>query len=142
MSAPFNLPRRAVQEAFETMVARLPEEAQSTDPSGMDKTQEIVPNPLQAEEVDELLRNHGIDERVVRRMVTHLQPVLGSGQAGVAKRDDTEDQWHRSGEELRWLDTPRGRFRLAEDGEWISVNPMTVDDLRGGLRRLARTIRG
>ena len=75
-------------------------------------------------------------------MVTHLQPVLGSGQAGVAKRDDTEDQWHRAGDELRWVDTPRGRFRLAEDGEWISVNPFAVDELRATLRRLAATVRG
>ena len=39
---------------------------------------------------------HGIDDRVTRRMVSHLQPVLGNGQAGVARRDDSEDQWQRA----------------------------------------------
>jgi hypothetical protein len=128
-SAPFNLPRRAVQTAFETMAARLPADLSKVD------------SPMRPEEVDEVLRTQGIDERVANRMTSYLQPVLGSGQAGVAKRDDTEDQWHRAGDELRWLDSPRGRFRLAEDGEWISVNPMPLDDLRAGLRKLARTIR-
>jgi hypothetical protein len=124
LSAPFNLPRKAVENAFQAIVTRTPAD------------------PLRSDEVDEVLRTHGVDERVARRMVAHLQPVLGNGQTGVAKRDDTEDQWHRAGSELRWLDTPRGRFRLAEDGEWISVNPLTMDEIRGGLRRLAASIRG
>ncbi|HEV2780696.1 MAG TPA: ESX secretion-associated protein EspG [Actinophytocola sp.] len=143
VSAPFNVPRRAVQDAFEVLRGRMPAaEDPAADPSDMDTTTEIrVPKPLSREEIDELLRAHGIDEAVARRMVTHLQPVLGNGQAGVAKRDDSEDQWHRAGEELRWLDTQRGRFRLAEDGEWISVNPFTEDELRAGLRRLASAIR-
>lgn len=137
---PFNLPRQAVEKAFRTMLARIPEPV--ADVSDVDSTAEIrVPEPLSAEEIDDLLRAHGIDDRVARRMVTHLQPVLGSGQAGVAKRDETEDQWHRAGDELRWLDTPRGRYRLAEDGEWLSVNPLAPDDLRTRLRRLASTIR-
>ncbi|HEV8557363.1 MAG TPA: ESX secretion-associated protein EspG [Actinophytocola sp.] len=140
-STPFNLPRQAVEKAFRTMLARVPEPV--VDSSDVDSTAEIrVPDPLSAEEIDDLLRAHGIDDRVARRMITHLQPVLGSGQAGVAKRDETEDQWRRAGEELRWLDTPRGRYRLAEDGEWLSVNPFAPDELRTRLRRLASTIRG
>ncbi len=135
LSAPFNLPRNAVEKAFTVLVARIPESE--------DDTAEIsVPNPMSQDEMDELLRAHGIDERVVRRMVAHLQPVLGNGQAGIAKRDNTEDQWHRAGDELRWLDTPKGRFRLAEDGEWISVNPLSLDEIRATLRRLASSIRG
>jgi hypothetical protein len=132
MTAPFSLPRRAVQDAFDAMVARMPEPA---DEAGR-------PDPMSAQEVDELLRSHGIDDRVARRMVAQLQPVLGNGQAGVASRDDTEDQWHRVGDELRWLDTERGRFRLVDDGEWMSVNPLTQDEIRAGLRRLASAIRG
>jgi hypothetical protein len=124
LSAPFNLPRKAVENAFQAIMARTPAD------------------PLGSEEVDEVLRTHGVDERIARRMVAHLQPVLGNGQTGIAKRDDTEDQWHRAGAELRWLDTPRGRFRLAEDGEWISVNPLTMDEIRAALRRLASSIRG
>ncbi|MFL6141009.1 MAG: ESX secretion-associated protein EspG [Labedaea sp.] len=143
VSAPFNLPRAAVQSAFELMLQRLPARVAWAESSDGDDTAEVrVPNPLGAEELDELLRAQGIDERMVRRMVTNLQPVLGSGQAGVAKRDGTEDQWRRCGDELRWLDSARGRFRLAEDGEWLSVNPFTTDELRAGLRRLATQIRG
>jgi hypothetical protein len=141
LSAPFNLPRRAVESAYQTMLERLPREPDGV--SETDRTVEIVrPNPLRTEEVDELLRSQGIDERVARKMVSYMQPVLGSGQAGIAKRDDTEDQWQRAGAELRWLDTPRGRMRLAEDGEWISVNPLPIDEIRAGLRRLAGVIRG
>jgi hypothetical protein len=141
LSAPFNLPRRAVESAYQTMLERLPREPDGV--SETDRTVEIVrPNPLRTEEVDELLRSQGIDERVARKMVSYMQPVLGSGQAGIAKRDDTEDQWQRAGVELRWLDTPRGRMRLAEDGEWISVNPLPIDEIRAGLRRLAGVIRG
>jgi hypothetical protein len=149
VTAPFNVPRHAVQEVYRAMRSRMPAPVDpDADVSDSDAAAEItaeikVPKPLPREDVDELLRSHGLDERVVRRMVSQLQPVLGSGQAGVAKRDDTEDQWHRVGEELRWLDTERaGRFRLAEDGEWISVNPLTPDEMRAGLRRLAAMIRG
>ena len=97
--------------------------------------------PLMAQEVDELLRAQGIDDRIVRRMVSHLQPVLGSGQVGVARRDESEDQWQRVGEELRWLDTDRGRFRLAGDTEWMSVNPLPREDIRDEIRKLSQKTR-
>jgi hypothetical protein len=124
LTAPFSLPRQALQAAFDALVDR--EE----------------PGPLSAQEVDEVLRAQGIDDRVTRRMVTHLQPVLGNGQVGVARRDDTEDQWQRVGEELRWLDTERGRFRLAGDAEWMSVNPLPRDEIRAEIRRMALKTRG
>jgi hypothetical protein len=140
--APFTLPRRSIEAAYESMLERLPREPDG-EVSEMDRTVEIVrPEPMRGEEIDELLHEKGIDERVARKMVSHMQPVLGSGQAGVARRDDTEDQWQRAGDELRWLDTPRGRMKLVEDGEWISVNPLPADELRAGLRRLAGLIRG
>lgn len=132
MTAPFSLPRRAVRDAFETMLHRMPE---PDDEAGQ-------PDPMSAQEIDELLGSHGIDDRVARRMISQLQPVIGNGQAGVARRDDTEDQWHRAGDELRWLDTDRGRFRLADDGEWMSVNPLTQEEIRAALRRLASATRG
>lgn len=131
MTAPFSLPKRAVQAAFDAMVARMPD---PDDEAGQ-------PDSMSAHEIDDLLRSNGIDERVARRMVAQLQPVLGNGQAGVARRDDTEDQWCRVGAELRWLDTERGRFRLVDDGEWMSVNPLTHDDLRATLRHLAASTR-
>jgi len=115
-TAPFSLPRRAIEDAFAAMTEG---------------------EPLSAGEIDELLAARGIDDRITRRMVSHLQPVLGSGQAGVARRDDSEDQWQRSGEELRWVDTERGRFRLAGDDAWMSVNPLPREEMRDQLRRLA-----
>ncbi|MGQ0838254.1 ESX secretion-associated protein EspG [Actinokineospora sp.] len=134
LTAPFSLPKRALENAFEVMLARMPE----PDAPG-------EPKPMSQQEIDDLLRSHGIDDRVARRMVSHLQPVLGNGQAGVARRDDTEDQWRRTGEEVRWLDTARGRFRLAggagEDADWMSVNPFGMDDLRSALRSLATLAR-
>lgn len=122
MTAPFSLPRRAVTEVFEVMMSRMPE------PS--------APDQMSSGEIEELLRSHGIEDRMTRRMLTHLQPVVGNGQAGLARRDDTEDQWHRDGEELRWLDTERGRFQLAGDAEWLSVNPLPRADIRAEFRRL------
>lgn len=117
LTAPFSLPRRALEEAFEALVARS--------------------ESLVGQEVDEVLRSQGIDDRVTRRMVSHLQPVVGNGQVGVARRDETEDQWTRIGDELRWLDTERGRYRLAGDAEWMSVNPLPRDEIRAEIRKLA-----
>jgi hypothetical protein len=122
LTAPFSLPRRAVESAFEAMMER--------------------DERLMAQEVDELLRAQGLDERITRRMVSYLQPALGNGQVGVARRNETEDQWTRVGEELRWLDTERGRFRLAGDAEWMSVNPLPRDEVRSEIRRLAIRTRG
>jgi hypothetical protein len=122
MTAPFSLPRRAIEAAFHALMER--------------------DEPLTAQEIDEVLHAQGIDDRVVRRMVSHLQPVLGSGQIGVARRDDTEEMWQRVGEELRWVDTERGRFRLEGDADWMSVNPLPRDDIRSSIRSLARQTRG
>lgn len=127
--APFSLPRRAIEDAFTAMMSRMP------------ATEGGAPEPLTAQEIDELLRSHGIDDRVVRRMVSHLQPVLGNGQAGVARRADDAEQWQRVGEELRWLDTERGRYRLAGDDSWMSVNPLPREEIRAELRRLAAQTR-
>jgi hypothetical protein len=121
VTAPFSVPRRAIEAAFHALMDR--------------------GEPLVAQEIDELLHAQGIDDRVVRRMVSHLQPVMGSGQIGVARRDDTEDMWQRVGEELRWVDTERGRYRLAGDADWMSVNPLPRDDIRATIRTLARQTR-
>jgi hypothetical protein len=94
-------------------------------------------------EWDELLAAHGVTDRLARRLVTHLQPVLGNGNAGLATRGGYAGTWRRAGGEVRWLDTDRGRFQLlpAEDGEWMSVNPMHPADLSAALRGLAGTLR-
>lgn len=121
LTAPFSLPRRALEAAFSALIDR--------------------DEPLTAQEIDEVLAGQGIDDRIVRRMVSHLQPVLGNGQVGVARRDDSEDQWQRVGAELRWLDTERGRFRLEGDAEWMSVNPLPRDEIRATIRKLAMQTR-
>ncbi|MCT2587411.1 ESX secretion-associated protein EspG [Actinophytocola gossypii] len=78
-----------------------------------------------------------VDDRVARRMVSLLGSVLGNGQAGNARRDDSSAQWRRDGDELRWLDTGHGRLRLTADADWVSVNPLPHAALRAELRRLA-----
>lgn len=122
MAAPLSLPRRAVDQARREILA-----------GGSRR--------LSADEVDRILRRHGLDDATVRRMATHLQPVLGNGQAGVAVRRGYADAWTRSGDELRWLDTAKGRFRIAGgDADWMSVNPLTRDELRAELRTLAQKL--
>ncbi|WP_424184394.1 ESX secretion-associated protein EspG [Actinokineospora sp. G85] len=117
LAAPFSLPRRALDSAHRAIQG--------------------AGRPLSADELDRLLAEHGVDEQSARRLTTHLQPVLGNGQVGVAH--PRGPGWERGGPELRWLDTARGRFRLggAPGSEWMSVNPLSGDDLHLALRDLA-----
>ncbi|HVK25546.1 MAG TPA: ESX secretion-associated protein EspG [Actinokineospora sp.] len=119
MAAPFSVPRRAVEQVHREILA--------------------ARDRLSADDLDRITQRHGLDEQTARRMATHLQPVLGNGQAGVAVRRGFADEWTRSGEELRWLDTARGRFRIAGGTltDWMSVNPFSRDELRAELRTLA-----
>jgi hypothetical protein len=94
-----------------------------------------------------LLAANGVDDRLARRLVTHLQPVRGNGQMGLATRAGYANRWQRVGAELRWLDTERGRFQLvegddADGGDWLSVNPMHGNDLAAAVRGLALSLRG
>jgi ESAT-6 protein secretion system EspG family protein len=123
MTTPFTLPRKALEEIYLALVDR-----------GGDR--------LDTHELDELLRRHGIDDRLANRMVSLLQPVLGNGQAGLSERGGYAGEWRRVGEELRWLDTERGRFALAGNSEWISVNPLFATDLAGKIRHLAAATSG
>jgi EspG family len=118
MTTPFNLPRQALEAVYRSLVDR-----------GRDR--------LGTHELDDLLRRHGIDERLANRMVSLLQPVLGSGQAGLSERGGYAGEWGRVGAELCWLDTKHGRFRLAGNSEWVSVNPLFANDLAAEIRRLA-----
>ncbi|MEV4318606.1 ESX secretion-associated protein EspG [Actinocrispum sp. NPDC049592] len=128
--APFTLPRRALQLAFDALTASLPTE---------DGVQPVQLDPGQ---VEEIFARYGVDDRVSRRMVQYLQPVWGNGQAGVAVRSNgAEEEWQRVGDEVRWLDTPHGRFQLAGDSEWMSVNPLAPDETRAALRKLAAHLR-
>ncbi|WP_018684065.1 ESX secretion-associated protein EspG [Actinokineospora enzanensis] len=127
--APFSLPRRGLDEVHRTI-------ENATERDG-------APRRFSADEIDRLLRANGIDEQTARRMSTHLQPVLGNGQAGLAVRGGYAGEWTRAADELRWLDTARGRFRLAGEstGDWMSVNPLTRDELRAEFRSMATELR-
>lgn len=98
---------------------------------------------LTAAEWDDLLATYGVTDRLARRLVSHLQPVLGNGQVGLAHRGGYANAWRRAGDELRWLDTEHGRFQFlaAEDDGWMSVNPMHPADLSNGVRRMAGQLR-
>jgi hypothetical protein len=120
MTAPFTLPRRALAEVYRALRARR--------------------SALGTYELDELLSRHGIDERTAHRLSTQLQPVLGNGQAGLCERGGYARDWRRAGEELRWLDTDNGRFRLGGSDEWTSVNPLFPNELYTSIRRLAAVI--
>jgi len=128
-TVPFTLPRKALQHAFEALIADLPE------------ADGVRPDRLDPQQVEEVLARHGVDDRVSRRMVQYLQPVLGNGQAGVAVRSDQYEDWRRVGDEVRWLDTEHGRYQLAGDGDWMSVNPLAPETTREALRKLAAQLR-
>jgi hypothetical protein len=121
MTTPFTVPRRAIGEVYRSLVER-------------------ADAGVGGYELDELLSAHGIDDRLAHRLVTQLQPVLGSGQCGLAERGGYANAWRRVGEELRWLDTANGRFRLAGTSEWTSVNPLFANDLAVEIRRLAASV--
>ncbi|ALG06702.1 ESX secretion-associated protein EspG [Kibdelosporangium phytohabitans] len=128
-ATPFTLPRKALQAAFEALLADLPTE------------DGVRPRKLPPRVVEEILAVHGVDDRVSRRMVQYLQPVLGNGQAGVARRSGPGDDWHRCGDETRWLDTGNGRYQLGGDEDWTSVNPLSGAEIRAALRKLAAALR-
>jgi hypothetical protein len=124
MTSPFTLPAGALRRVNEALLAR-------RDRGGIPQ-----------EEWDDLLARHGIDDRVARRLVNYLQPVLGNGQVGLATRAGYAMDWRRVGNELHWLDTEKGRFQLvATDDEWMSVNPMHAADLSAAIRRMAGELR-
>jgi hypothetical protein len=91
-------------------------------------------------DVDDLLRACGLDARAADRLTAGLRSVVGNGQAGATRRSGAGGRWQRLGDDVRWVDTARGRFRLAQDGTWVSVNPFSRNDVRSTLRELgART---
>jgi hypothetical protein len=126
-SSPISVPLRALRAAESEMARRI-EDGEA----------------FREAELPDLLEHNGVDERVLRRMIAHLQPVLGQGQLGATKPnglhgEDREDV--RFGAELSWLDTPRGRYKVSQDGEWVSANPLAREDLRNAVRRLLAPLR-
>jgi hypothetical protein len=126
-SSPISVPLRALRAAESEIARRIEDD-----------------EPFRDAELPDLLEHNGVDERVLRRMIAHLQPVIGQGQLGGSRPngehgEDREDV--RYGEELSWLDTPRGRYKVSQDGEWVSANPLPREDLRVALRRLLAPLR-
>lgn len=125
MASPFSLPKAALSSVYKALLSR-------------------HGTPLGRSEWEELLATHSITDRLARRLVTHLQPVVGNGQMGLATRSGYANQWRRVGTELQWLDTDRGRFRLinTDGGDWLSMNPMSGQDVAKAVRGLALSLRG
>jgi len=102
------------------------------------------PTPLSDNDIDSLLWESGVDERMAARLVTTMHQVSGSGQAGATWWQTVPGRWQRMGEETHWVDTGRGRFRVSEseDELWASVSPFSRTDVRAVLRELAARVRG
>ncbi|GAA3873144.1 hypothetical protein GCM10022243_42850 [Saccharothrix violaceirubra] len=91
----------------------------------------VVGAAASADALERLLVEHGVDRATQRRWVACLRPVLGGGQAGAGRETAS-----------RWLDTPRGRYRLAERDGWISANPLRPEDLTRDLADAVRRATG
>lgn len=132
----FTLPLRPIRAVFGKL----------TD--GYDEDSGEQPTMVSVAELDDMLYASGVDAAVSHRMMTNLRTVTGSGQVGLARRPDITRDWQRGGDEIRWLDTPRGRFRLVggdeggDGADWVGVNPFSPQDLRAALRELAAQARG
>lgn len=126
MTSPFSLPTGALDRVHRALLDRRDN------------------GNLTSEEWGDLLGRHGISDRTARQLVSYLQPVLGNGQVGLATRGGYAMEWRRVGNELRWIDTEKGRFQLVagSDAEWMSVNPMHAADLSTAVRRMAGELRG
>jgi hypothetical protein len=104
----------------------------------------LQPEPLSDNDIDGLLWESGVDERMAARLITAMHQVSGSGQVGATSWHATSERWQRLGDETHWVDTARGRFRLGQsaDGQWASVSPFSRTDVRAVLRELAALVRG
>lgn len=130
---PFTLPLGPVRQVFGLI----------TRPHRADAGLGVARRPLSDAGMDDLLGECGVDERTAGRLAGNLREVVGSGQAGAARRTGGHGGWRRLGDDLRWIDTGRGRFRLSQhdDSEWASVNPLARNDVRSVLRELAARVR-
>lgn len=99
---------------------------------------------LSDNDIDSLLWESGVDDRMAARLVTTMSQVSGSGQIGAARWQVSSERWQRVGDETHWVDTGRGRFRVSQsaDEQWASVSPFSRTDIRAVLRELAALVRG
>jgi hypothetical protein len=86
-------------------------------------------------EVDDALRDGGVDATAAEKLASVLHPLTGYGQLGVT-RPGAGGEDVRVGHELSWIDTPTGRYRIDSTGStrgeadgWVSINPLHPDEL-------------
>jgi ESAT-6 protein secretion system EspG family protein len=88
----------------------------------------------------DLVRDCGGDPGGLEPLSGLVSTVLGRGQLGATRRAGAEGA--RVGEELSWLDGPRGRVRVSGATDtWVSVNPLHRATLRHTLDQLSLTTR-
>jgi hypothetical protein len=119
-SMPISLPARAVHTAV-----RLIEDVEE------DREKE--------RRLRELVRDSGGDPDVLDQLVGLLPELTGRGQLGATRRTGESV---RTGTELSWLDSPKGRVRVdrATDG-WVNVNPLRQATVRFAIEDLATIAR-
>jgi hypothetical protein len=102
------------------------------------------PEPLSDNDIDGLLWESGVDERMAARLVATMSQVSGSGQIGATWWQAMPGRWQRLDGETHWVDTGRGRFRVSQsaDEQWASVSPFSRTDIRAVLRELSAMVRG
>jgi hypothetical protein len=86
--------------------------------------------------VRELVRMCGGDEAAVDQLIALFPTLAGRGQLGVVRRSGDRPR------EVSWLDSPRGRVRVTQDGDgWLSVNPLRHGELVRALGDVAALAR-
>jgi EspG family len=86
--------------------------------------------------VYQVLSDGGVDAASANKLASMLHPLEGYGQMGVT-RPTSKGEDVRVSDELSWLDTPAGRYRVSSVDGWVSVNPLHPDELFGILRDFA-----
>jgi hypothetical protein len=118
----FTVPLRPIREVF----GRLDRRRQATG----------TVTPLSEDEIEGLLWESGVDERVAARLLTTMTRISGSGQIGATRRRAASSRWQRLPGETHWV-----LDRTADD-QWASVGPLSRNDIRAVTRELAALVRG
>ncbi|TCO59471.1 ESX secretion-associated protein EspG [Actinocrispum wychmicini] len=104
---------------------------------------EMVPEVAPAQAMPITLPSDSVDHAdpaVLDELGELLPELTGRGQLGATRR--VAGVATRSGTELSWLDSPRGRVRLDHTADgWLSMNPLRHNDIRFTLDDLAMIAR-
>lgn len=118
----------------------MPVSLPATVANGAARLVETVEPTELADRLRHLVADCGGDPRALDELVGLLPAVTGRGQLGATRR--VAGRSTRTGSELSWLDSPRGRARVnhGEDG-WLSVNPLHHKEIAFALADLAAIAR-